>query len=530
MKNVVLGFLGTTLDASRKRRWRPTISLAGHPDFQIDRLELLYDRKFHRLALQVQAEVQEASPHTEVLLNNVDLENPWDFQEVYGKLFDFARSYGFDEQRERYHVHLTTGTHVAQICWFLLTESRHIPARLLQSGPPGADDTTPRLDVIDLDLSRYNALQQRFDQLSREYGDQLKGGIETVNPAYNALIDRIELVASNSDDPILLLGETGTGKSELAERIYNLKLDRRRVKGRLVHLNCATLAGPDAMATLFGQRRSHTGLAGSERSGLLREADGGVLFLDEIDELPLTMQAVLLHAIETGRYYPLGSDHEISSRFQIIASAHRDLRAMCAEGAFRPDLLARINMWSFRLPPLRDRREDVAPNLSIELDRAERQSGNRVDFSANAAEAYLAFATDPGTPWPGNFRDFGGSVRRPCALAPRGRITRTMVAQEIAQLRDDWASASTDDDAVLVRRVLGDAVEEVDPFDLVQLAEVIRICRSAASLSEAGRRLFAASRKRRKTQNDGDRLRKYLMRFELSWDDVQRNTPDYTPR
>ena len=127
-------------------------------------------------------------------------------------------------------MHLTTGTHVAQICWFLLTESRHIPARLVQTGPPGPDEAVAKFDIIDLDLSRYNALQQRFDQLSREYSSQLKGGIDTRNAAYNTLIDRIELVAGNSDAPILLLGETGTGKSELAERIYNLKLDRRRVK------------------------------------------------------------------------------------------------------------------------------------------------------------------------------------------------------------------------------------------------------------------------------------------------------------
>ncbi|MEJ2031141.1 MAG: RNA repair transcriptional activator RtcR family protein, partial [Maritimibacter sp.] len=292
MKYVVIGFLGTTLDVGKKRRWRPTLSLVTHPDFQVDRLELLFDWEFNRLAHSVKREIEQASPQTEVLLRNVDLNNPWDFQEVYGKLFDFARAYGFDEDRERYHVHLTTGTHVAQICWFLLTESRHVPARLIQTAPPRGDETEAKLDIIDLDLSRYNALQQRFDQLSREYSDQLKGGIETRNPAYNALIDRIELVASNSDAPILLLGETGTGKTALAERIHTLKLDRRRVKGRMVHVNCATLNGPDAHATLFGQRRSYLGQAGSERSGLLREADGGVLFLDEVDELSLNAQAV----------------------------------------------------------------------------------------------------------------------------------------------------------------------------------------------------------------------------------------------
>ncbi|QBF31197.1 RNA repair transcriptional activator RtcR [Thalassococcus sp. S3] len=522
MRNVVLGFLGTQLDAGKKRRWKPTISLVEHAGFDVDRLEILYDRKFHRLACQVRDQVQATSPDTEVMLRNLDLTDPWDFQEVYGKLFDFARAYGFDEDRERYHVHLTTGTHVAQICWFLLTESRHVPARLIQTGPPGAQDEMAKFDMIDLDLSRYNALQQRFDQLSREYSDQLKGGIDTKSVAYNEVIGRIELVASNSDAPILLLGETGTGKTELAERIYNLKLERRRVKGRLVHVNCATLNGSDALATLFGQRRSYLGHAGSERGGLLREADGGVLFLDEVDELGLGAQSVLLHAIETGRFYPLGSDHEITSRFHIIAGANRDLRQLSAEGAFRPDLLARLNMWRFTLPSLKDRREDVEVNLVHELARAERELGIQVGFNADARDHYLRFATDPATTWPGNFRDFSASIRRLCTLAPRGRITRAMVTAEIEMLLRDWNSSTSNTDLRLVRDVLGDETDEVDPFDLVQLAEVIRTCRKASSLSAAGRTLFSASRSRRKVQNDADRLRKYLQRYGLDWDMVTR--------
>ncbi|MGJ8584302.1 MAG: RNA repair transcriptional activator RtcR [Marinosulfonomonas sp.] len=519
MDNVVIGFLGTQLDAGKRdRRWRPTISLTAHDHFQVDRLEILYDQKFSRLAHRVKHEIEHGSADTEVLLHRMDLKNPWDFQEVYGKLFDFARSYGFDEDRENYYVHLTTGTHVAQICWFLLTESHHVPARLVQTGPPLAGATDPSLDVIDLDLSRYNILQQRFDQLSREHSDQLKAGIETRNAEYNAVIDRVELVASASDEPILLLGETGTGKTELAERIYELKLDRRRVKGRMVHVNCATLNGPDALAALFGQRRSYLGAAGSERGGLLREADGGVLFLDEVDELGLNAQSILLHAIETGRFYPLGSDHEVSSRFHVIAGANRDLRGLAAEGRFRPDLLARLNMWSFRLPALRDRREDIEVNLAYELSRSERVLGQQVGFNADARARYLRFARDPATMWPGNFRDFSGSVRRLCTLAPRGRITRAMVEAEIKTLQLDWGASQSDADMRLVADLLGERSAEIDPFDIVQLAQVVRVCRSSSSLSAAGRSLFAMSRARRKTQNDADRLRKYLQKFDLDWE------------
>ncbi|MEM9247673.1 MAG: RNA repair transcriptional activator RtcR [Pseudomonadota bacterium] len=517
MRNVVIGFLGTQLDRGIRRRWKPTPSLFVHDGFEVERLELLHDGRHIRLAEGIKAEI-ESLHGAEVRLVRLDLDDPWDFQEVYGKLFDFARAYGFDEDREHYHVHLTTGTHVAQICWFLLTESRHVPARLVQTGPPRGAGTAPSLDIIDLDLSRYNALQQRFDVLSRAYSDLLKGGIATRNAAYNALIDRIELVASSSDAPILLLGESGTGKSELARRIYELKLQRRRVKGRLVQINCATLRGGTALPTLFGQRRGHTGQAGSERGGLLREADGGVLFLDEVDVLDHDAQSLLLHAVETGRYYPLGSDHEVTSRFHVIAAANRDLVAMTADGAFRPDLLSRLNLWSYTLPDLRARPEDLEPNLMYELARAERTLGTQVGFNTDAAEAYLRFARDPATRWPGNFRDLSGSIQRLCTLAPRGRITRTMVNAEIATLQSMWQGAERDDDVRLIATVLGPAAHSLDPFDRVQLAATIRVCRSSATLSAAGRTLFAASRQRKASQNDADRLRKYLARFDLSWD------------
>ncbi len=517
MRNVVIGFLGTQLDSVKRRGWKPTLSLGQVAGFAVDRLELLFDSQFSRLAHNLKREIEQASPETEVILNRLDMDDPWDLEEVYGKLFDFAHTYGFDEDRERYHIHLTTGTHIGQICWFLLSESRHIPAALIQTGPPRGEDTNGTFDLIDLDLGRYDAIQQRFDQQTREYGDLLKGGIDTKNTGYNTLIDRVEQVAGLSDAPILLIGESGTGKSELAQRIYELKLQRRRVKGRLVQVNCATLRGGGAIATLFGQRRSHTGQPGTERAGLLREADGGVLFLDEIDELGLEEQALLLHAIEAGRYYPLGSDSEVTSRFQVIAGATQDLSALAAAGKFRLDLLSRLNLWTFSLPALRERPEDFEANLRHELARAEKTLGIRVGFNADASDAWLRFANAPTTLWPGNFRDFSGAILRLCTLAPRGRITRTQVEEEISTLQRRWRAADSDADGKLVARFVEIGL---DPFDIPQLAQVIRICQRSASISEAGRMLFAVSREERVSRNDADRLRKYLAKFDLVWADL----------
>lgn len=536
MNKVVIGLLGTQLDRrgrgeERWEHWRPTVSLFQHEDFLVNRLELLHEKNVESLARDVARDAVQVSPGSEVRRQLLDFEgDPWDFQKVYGALYDWAKSYGFDTEQEEYFVHITTGTHVAQICLFLLTEAGFLPAKLIQTSPPPGRKFTglvqPRYDVIDLDLSKYDKLSTRFEEQHIEDTDFLKSGIKTKNARFNQMIERIEQVALRSKEPILLSGPTGAGKSQLARRIYELRQQRGGLRGNFVEVNCATLRGDLAASALFGHvKGSFTG-AQKDRPGLLREAHGGLLFLDEIGELGLDEQAMLLRALEEKIFLPVGSDKMVKSDFQLIAGTNRDLRQQVAEGKFREDLLARIHLWSFELPSLAQRREDLLPNIEYELSRYAEKQGRSVSFNKEAREAFLRFARAPDTPWWGNFRDLNAAITRMATLAPRGRITTADVEEEITRLRQSWQrpeQAGAEKTACDLTAILGEEkAAEIDPFDRVQLAYVVEICRGSITLSDAGRKLFAVSRKHRSVANDADRLKKYLAKFGLQFEQVRK--------
>jgi len=525
-RQVVLGMLGVQLDAgtgpARWQKWRPTVALGQHEHWQMDRLELLVDeRRFGKLAEVVAADLLHASPQTQLNRHDLALEDPWDFEGVYAALHDFLRTYPFRPDEEDYFVHITTGTHVAQICWFLLAESRHFPGRLLQTSPPrkqqGGDAGS--FDIIDLDLSRYDRIAQRFAQQTLADRELLKGGIATRNAAFNRMIEQIEVVATRSRAPMLLMGPTGAGKSQLARRVFELKLQKHQLPGRFVEVNCATLRGDGAMSALFGHvRGAYTGATG-DRAGLLRSAHQGLLFLDEVGELGLDEQAMLLRALEEKRFFPVGADKEVESDFQLIVGTNRDLQQAVAAGRFREDLLARLNLWTYRLPGLAERREDIEPNLDFELDRWTREQRERVSFNREARTRYLAFATSAEARWNGNFRDLGASVQRLATLANAGRIQLEQVDEEIARLRTQWRGES---EPSRLQQLLGDErVDQLDRFDRVQLEDVVALCARVKSMSQAGRELFAVSRGQRASTNDADRLRKYLARFGLDWEQVR---------
>ncbi|MBR4884275.1 MAG: RNA repair transcriptional activator RtcR [Lentisphaeria bacterium] len=518
--NIVISLLGTTLDQrgakqglNRWNTWRPSVALAMQEDLLFDRYYLIYPPEFERLKDKVVEDIKVCSPSTKVIAEPVKMGDPWDFEEVYSKLYDFSCNHDFSGENNQYYIHITTGTHVAQICLFLLNESHHLPGKLIQTHPGVGPEGS--YSIIDLDLSRYDLLAKRFAVERENDLDFLKSGIATRNRQFNNLIETIERVAIRSAEPILLTGPTGAGKSQLAKRIYELKKLNNQLKGDFINVNCATLRGDQAMSVLFGHKKGSFTGAVSDRAGLLKKADGGILFLDEIGELGLDEQAMLLRAIEEKKFFPLGADTESESSFELICGTNRDLEEAVQTGHFRSDLLARINLWDFQLPGLANRREDIEPNVEYELNRFSEKSGKHITFNKEARAIFMRFALDPATTWRGNFRDLNAMITRMATLSSGGRIDENIVKDEIARLRGSQRPSAPDK---MLEKLLGrDYQSRFDEFDLCQLIRVVEVCRTSKNRAEAGKKLFAVSRQTKTTANDSDRLGKYLEKFKLTF-------------
>jgi len=257
----------------------------------------------------------------------------------------------------------------------------------------------------------------------------------------------------------------------------------------------------------------------SARTGLLREAHQGLLFLDEIGELGLDEQAMLLRAIEEKIFMPFGGDQPVSSDFQLIAGTHRNLFEQVRQGLFREDLLARINLWTYELPSLKNRIEDLEPNIEHELQNFTGKAGYKVNFNKAARESYLKFAYSADALWRANFRDLNSSITRMATLATGGRITEEIVQGEIIRLQSAWGGFRSKPlaNTLLEEYLSSEQLNEMDLFDRMQLCEVIKICKASKSLAEAGRVLFHVSRDKKSSTNDSHRVKQYLQKFDLTF-------------
>jgi two-component system response regulator HydG len=223
------------------------------------------------------------------------------------------------------------------------------------------------------------------------------------------------------DVTVLLTGESGTGKERVAEALVQAS---KRADKPFVRFNCAALTAELAEAELFGHSRGAFTGAVKSRTGLFREADGGTILLDEIGELPPTIQAKLLRVLQEGEVRPVGEEQSIKIDVRIIAATHRDLLQMAAQGKFREDLYYRLNVVHLKVPSLRERTEDIpllARHFLSEYSR--RFAVGPFKVTPSLLERLMAY------PWPGNVRELENAIESGVALSQGNELDLSLLPE-----------------------------------------------------------------------------------------------------
>ncbi len=276
------------------------------------------------------------------------------------------------------------------------------------------DYITKPLDLDDLRDTVNRAARQALasrqnrvlrDQLDRQFSFE---GIIGVSGEMSRILKIVRQVA-NSKITVLIVGESGTGKDLIAHAIH--KNSPRKEKAMLVS-NCAAYAEGVLESELFGHVRGAFTGASADRRGVFEEADGGTLFLDEVGDMPLSMQAKVLRAVENGEITRVGSNKAIHVDVRLIAATNQDLRQMVKDGKFREDLYYRLNQVSLRVPPLRDRREDIPLLIDHFVKRANDEHAKSVTGISPEAVRRLA-----GYHWEGNVRQLQNVISAMVVLA-----------------------------------------------------------------------------------------------------------------
>ena len=241
-------------------------------------------------------------------------------------------------------------------------------------------------------------------QLRERYG---LPGLIAQSPAMQAVLDLVERVAP-TDATVLIQGESGTGKEVIAKAVHHAS---PRAARPFVAVNCGAVPETLLESELFGYVRGAFTGAGGGKLGLFEEAGGGTLFLDEIAEIPATLQVKLLRALQSGEVRRLGATQTATIDVRVLAATNGDLATRISQGSFREDLFYRLNVIQVTLPPLRDRREDIPALAEHFLARAAAKLGRTLRLSPAALERVLRY------PWPGNVRELENAIERAAILS-----------------------------------------------------------------------------------------------------------------
>jgi two-component system response regulator AtoC len=301
----------------------------------------------------------------------------------------------------------------------------------------GADDFLEKpVDLEDL-LARIQKIEGALT-VEKDYTDVSEAVAEGELPlniigAGHGMKECISLIRRVAPTPwaVLVMGETGTGKELMARLIHALS-DRR--DGPFVEVNCAAIPENLFESELFGHEKGAFTGAAAKRRGRFDQARGGTIFLDEVGELPETLQPKLLRALQEKRLSPVGADTEIDIDVRVVAATNRDLRQLVQEGAFREDLYYRLNTFEIVIPPLRERREDIPELVDFFVGR---YAPPGTHFSPPALDLLVKYA------WPGNVRELEHIIQRTVTLTRANPIRPADLPAEIRAVRDERADSTS---------------------------------------------------------------------------------------
>ena len=272
--------------------------------------------------------------------------------------------------------------------------------------------------VVNLEDSK--EVQNERDELRREVRG--KYGFENMvvgnTPAMRRVFDQVRRVGK-WDSTVLVLGESGTGKEVISSATH---YNSPRAHQPFVRLNCAALPETLLESELFGHEKGAFTGAVKQRKGRFEQADGGTLFLDEIGEISPMFQAKLLRVLQEGEFERVGGNQTVKVNVRIVAATNRDLEAEVEKGKFREDLYYRLNVMAIRIPPLRERTNDIPELAEFLLAKIGRQQGRKLSISDGAIRALMAHR------WPGNVRELENCLERSAIMSEDGTITRDVVS------------------------------------------------------------------------------------------------------
>jgi sigma-54 dependent transcriptional regulator, acetoin dehydrogenase operon transcriptional activator AcoR len=296
-------------------------------------------------------------------------------------------------------------------------------------------------------------------------------------PSFIEVVQKAALLASVST-PVLLTGETGVGKDVFARFIHEVSPDRN---GPFIALNCGGLPRDLLSSELFGYTEgAFTGARRSGMVGKIEAAHGGTLFLDEIAEMPLDLQPYLLRVLENFEVCPVGSHHPRKVRFRLIAACNRDLQGEVEAGRFRMDLYYRVSVTALRIPPLRERAEDI-PLLIQYFARevTQRHSLPEPDISPDVVSAFTRYH------WPGNVRELRNVLEALILLSHEQRLEASMLPAELQASRREEPARPTGTLQLDIEQLEAEAIRRairVAHGNLTQAARTLRIARSTLYL------------------------------------------------